>query len=153
MPAPRGRGARGAAAAGALLVLLLVLLGGAGGLRRAMGGGGGAAGAGAPEPGRPPSPPCGGLPGRGSCELRRLRARLREGRAESPLFDGARWTADFETGLLMAQELQAAGLPPAHLFVASGRTGEAPAVAPSAAAAGPSSGLGRPPRPPSVPEL
>ena len=153
MPAPRGRGARGAAAAGALLVLLLVLLGGAGGLRRAVGGGEGAAVAGAPEPGRPPSPPCGGLPGRGSCELRRLRARLREGRAESPLFDGARWTADFETGLLMAQELQAAGLPPAHLFVASGRTGEAPAVAPSAAAAGPSPGLGRPPRPPSVPEL
>ena len=152
MPAPRGRGARGAVAAGALLVLLLVLLGGAGGLRHAVGGGG-AAVAGAPEPGRPPSPPCGGLPGRGSCELRRLRARLREGRAESPLFDGARWTADFETGLLMAQELQAAGLPPAHLFVASGRTGEAPAVAPSAAAAGPSSGLGRPPRPPSVPEL
>ena len=65
---------------------------------------------------------CGGLPGRGSCELRRLRAQLREGRWESPAFDGVRWAEDYETGLLMARELQAAGMPPAHVFVAgSGR--------------------------------
>ena len=64
-----------------------------------------------------------------------------------------RWTEDFETGLLMAQELQAAGLPPAHLFVAGARAEWAPAAAPSVAAAELPPGPGRLPQSPSDPEL